>query len=102
MFLTEINIYPVKSLKGIFLQEAKVENRGLQYDRRWMITNSDGKFFTQRELPKMATIETRITRGGLTLEAPGHGEISVGFGPEMRSEQPVEIWNDTLRALRYQ
>ena len=62
MNLSEINIYPVKSLAGISLQEAKIEARGLQYDRRWMITDKQGKFFTQRELPKMATIKTRGKR----------------------------------------
>lgn len=101
MKLTEINIYPVKSLKGISLTEAKVEGRGLQYDRRWMLTNSDGKFWTQRELPKMATIETRITDNGLQLAADGHGSINVGFGPEGGEELTVEIWNDSPPALRY-
>jgi len=33
-FLSEINIYPIKSLGGISLQSATVEERGLQYDRR--------------------------------------------------------------------
>lgn len=102
MHLSEIIIYPVKSLKGISLGEAKVEGRGLQYDRRWMITDRDGKFFTQRELPRMATIETSITSGGLLLKAPGQGEISAGFGPGERFEQTVEIWNDKPQALRYQ
>lgn len=101
MKLTEINIYPVKSLKGISLHEATVEGRGLQHDRRWMLTNSDGKFWTQRELPKMATITTAITDDGLVLSAPGNGEVSAGFGPENREEQTVEIWQDSPKALRY-
>jgi uncharacterized protein YcbX len=102
MHLSQINIYPVKSLKGISLTEARVEGRGLQHDRRWMITDLDGKFFTQRELPKMATIETSITKDGLLLKAAGCGEINVGFGPDGRSEQTVEIWKDTPQALKYQ
>ncbi len=102
MHLSEINIYPVKSLKGISLKEARIEGRGLQYDRRWMITDGGGKFFTQRELPKMATIETSITADGLVLKAASHGEINAGFAPGERSEQTVEIWNDKPQALKYQ
>lgn len=101
MKLTEINIYPVKSLKGISLSEAKVEGRGLQHDRRWMLTNSEGKFWTQRELPKMATIETSFTDDGLQLAADGHGAINVGFGPDGGEERTVEIWNDSPKALKY-
>jgi uncharacterized protein YcbX len=102
MNLSEINIYPVKSLAGISLQEAKIETRGLQYDRRWMITDKQGKFFTQRELPKMATIKTSIADDGLKLEAVGHGGINVGFGPLARAEQIVAIWDDMPKALKYE
>jgi len=36
-FVSEINIYPVKSLKGVSLTSAPVQHRGLQYDRRWTL-----------------------------------------------------------------
>ena len=42
MHISEINIYPVKSLKGIGLSESRVERRGLRFDRRWMLTDPDG------------------------------------------------------------
>ncbi len=56
MHISEINIYPIKSLKGISLESSMVEERGLQYDRRWMLTTPDGMFFTQREFPQMADV----------------------------------------------
>src|SRR6476620_687020 len=65
MRISAINIYPIKSLKGISLDSAVVEERGLQYDRRWMLTTPDGMFFTQREFPRMATITTEVTGYGL-------------------------------------
>ncbi|MGI9160730.1 MAG: MOSC N-terminal beta barrel domain-containing protein, partial [Saprospiraceae bacterium] len=37
--LSEIYIYPVKSLGGIALREATLEIRGLRYDRHWMIVD---------------------------------------------------------------
>jgi uncharacterized protein YcbX len=58
--LSEIWIYPVKSLGGIALQEAKVEPRGLQYDRRWMLVDETGRFVSQREIPAMALLGTAL------------------------------------------
>jgi uncharacterized protein YcbX len=40
--LTQIWIYPIKSLGGISLSTAKVMGKGLQYDRRWMLVDETG------------------------------------------------------------
>lgn len=60
MVLSEINIYPVKSLGGISLGESKIEQRGLEFDRRWMLVDAENRFVTQRELPKMALFRLEI------------------------------------------
>jgi hypothetical protein len=39
--LSEIWIYPIKSLGGMSVPEARVTRQGLQYDRRWMLTDMD-------------------------------------------------------------
>ena len=36
--ITDLFIYPVKSLKGIALEESMTALRGFQYDREWMVT----------------------------------------------------------------
>ena len=60
LFLSDILIYPVKSLGGISVREALVQLRGLQYDRRWMLTDADGLFVSQREVPEMALLGAAI------------------------------------------
>ena len=79
MHISEINIFPIKSLRGISLDFATVEERGLQYDRRWMLTTPDGMFFTQREFPKMALISTWIEAdgSGLGVAANSFGDVFV-------------------------
>ncbi|HNP97158.1 MAG TPA: MOSC N-terminal beta barrel domain-containing protein, partial [Cyclobacteriaceae bacterium] len=52
--LEEIWIYPVKSLGGIRLPSAKVMEKGLQYDRRYMLVDESNKFITQRAFPLMS------------------------------------------------
>lgn len=58
--LSHIYLYPVKSLGGISVPESTVQLRGLQYDRRWMVTDPQGVFRTQREIPQMALLRTAI------------------------------------------
>ena len=58
--LTEIWIYPVKSLGGIMLDKANVRPKGLQSDRRWMLIDHAGVALTQRTHPAMALLKVSI------------------------------------------
>ena len=92
MRLSEINIYPIKSLKGISLDSAKVEQRGLRFDRGWMLTDKDGMFFTQREFPRMALLEVGVGDDGLDVTADGHGTLAITHLPETGDRRQVKIW----------
>jgi uncharacterized protein YcbX len=35
--LTGLTIYPIKSARGIPLEESEVDEFGLRHDRRWMV-----------------------------------------------------------------
>lgn len=65
MKITELNIYPVKSLGGISLQKAELTSKGLRFDRNWMLLDENGVFMTQRKHAEMALIHTRIEDGNL-------------------------------------
>lgn len=99
MKVTEINIYPVKSLGGISLEEATVEKRGLQYDRRWMLTDTDGEFFTQREFPKMATLSLEINANSLSISNSENEKIEVPFDFEKSKMQKIRVWQSVCEAL---
>lgn len=101
MRLTEINIYPIKSLKGVSLNEARTENRGLELDRRWMLVDERNKFLTQREIPKMATLEVGIKEGELKI-SDQKKEIFIPFKPKTNELLKVEIWASKCRALVYE
>lgn len=96
MHISEVNIYPVKSLKGISLSESKVERRGLRFDRRWMLTDLDGTFFTQRETPKMATITVEVTGDGLRATSENHGEMAIPGEPDRGLRQNVTVWQSEV------
>ncbi len=100
MKLSEINIYPIKSLKGISLNEAKVEQRGLQYDRRWMLVDENGDFFTQREFPKMATIVIDLAENGLKVSIDGFEDLFVPYQPSNDEKKiKVRVWQSVCDAI---
>lgn len=99
--LSEINIYPVKSLSGISLDESEVTDRGLKYDRRWLLVDKYGKFLTQRVLPQMSLIKVNIDKYSLIFSHKQKDDASFSIPMESYSEEENEviIWNDTVRAV---
>lgn len=77
--ISEIIIYPVKSLKGVNVQTAELTDRGLKYDRRWMLVDADNRFLTQRELPAMALPQVSIHAEGLKVCAAGAEPLFIPF-----------------------
>ena len=59
--ITELYIYPIKSLGRIQLQSATLTPKGLQYDRRWLLTDTNGQFITQRKMPELVFFKTSLT-----------------------------------------
>lgn len=101
MNISEINIYPIKSLKGISLQNSVVEKRGLRFDRRWMLTDPDGMFFTQRDVPKMAAVTVEVLGGSLRVSAESYGSIEIPFEPDRGERETVTVWDSTLIGETY-
>jgi ankyrin repeat protein len=48
-------------------QSAVVEERGLQYDRRWMLIDEENKFMTQRVYPQMALFKVSLESGNFFI-----------------------------------
>ncbi len=95
--LHSLHIYPVKSLRGVSIHEADVGGCGIAGDRRWLVTDPNGRFLTQREIAAMARLDALPTADGLQLR---HG----GRSRPVRRPDPggprreVVIWNDRLSA----
>jgi uncharacterized protein YcbX len=98
MKLTEINIYPVKSLAGISLQSSSLDAMGLRYDRRWMLVTPAGKFITQRTHPQMVLIQPQLADGVLTLTRQGMPDHHVAAISTDSTSIQVEIWNERVNA----
>lgn len=98
--LSHLFIYPIKSLGGISLTEAQVEERGLQYDRRWMLTTPDGHLLSQRDLPQMALLDVEIGTQFLRVSHRWQPipPLDIPLTPLPSSLRPVTVWDDTFEA----
>ena len=101
MKISEVNIYPIKSLRGNAVTEALVEKRGLRHDRRWIITDREGMFLTQREFPRMTLIGVDVGEEQVVLRAPGMAELTIPHQPAEGPRRPVTVWNSTVEAAEY-
>jgi uncharacterized protein len=86
-----LHVYPVKSCRGITLEAARVTPTGLADDRHWMLVRPNGRFVTQRELPRMALIGTVVSDAGLVLTAPGMPALEVPRAAA-HAARPVTVW----------
>jgi len=96
--ITDLFIYPVKSLKGIALNESMTALRGLQYDREWMVTTSDYEFITQREIPLMSMIEVSIDLDALTLSSKNNTKFQVPLLSSNTNVIKASVWGDICDA----
>ncbi len=96
--ITDLFIYPVKSLKGISLNKSETALRGLKFDREWMITNSDYEFITQREIESMATIEVSIGSGALMLSSKNNTQYTIPLDSNKSEPIQASVWGDICDA----
>lgn len=96
--LSEITLYPVKSMAGITLESSAIDAMGLQYDRRWMVVSPAGKFITQRSHPQMALIQPHLHQGQLRLSSFGLADHLVPVATPQSPYKTVQVWKDTVQA----
>jgi len=98
MHLSGLFVYPVKSLRGIAVSSATLGKRGLVGDREFMVVDGDGKFLTQRALPRMALIEPQLSSSQLMLSNPQHGSVTFEITDDGPARQ-VQVWRDTVATV---
>jgi hypothetical protein len=95
--LSALNVYPIKSARGISLAESTVDDFGLRYDRRWMVVGESGVFLSQRSHPLLALVVPSIGDGVLQIDAPGMPTLRTPLHPQDTVATSVTVWKDTCR-----
>ena len=98
--ISQLLIYPIKSLGGFSVNSAQLTDRGLQYDRRWMLVDRSNKFLTQREHPVMCLLQTSIENDKLVIYHKNNIEdkLAVPLHPAVTTTIKVNVWDDECAA----
>ncbi len=98
--ISQLFIYPVKSLGGFEINAAHLTDRGFQYDRRWMLVDSNNQFLTQREHTEMVLLQTAIEEDNLVIyyKRDVTDKISVPLNPPPAITTRVKVWDDECDA----
>ncbi len=96
--LSALYVYPVKSCRGIALDVAVLDQRGIVHDREFLIVDAENRAMTQRATPAMAHILTALTDDSLRLQFDGSDEIRIPWSAPDRAPREVTIWRDTVIA----
>ena len=99
MQITEIHIYPVKSLAGISLSTSKLSRSGLEYDRQWMVVDDQNRFLTQRTHPQMSLVQTDIQKGGLVLSNSKMETYAVPTAAPDMHHIETQVFNDPVSGV---
>lgn len=96
--IVSIHIYPIKGMGGIDIDSAKVLERGLANDRRWMLVDEKGDFITQRTDSRLALFKCKL---GTMLEVFFEGD-TISIDLEQYSSHKIEtsVWGS--RVMTYE
>ncbi|MBY4678509.1 YcbX family protein [Marinobacterium arenosum] len=98
--LSEIHLYPIKSTAGLRISRSRVQADGLPFDRRFVLSDPDGRFVTARECPALLAIRSYLRPDGLTLQAPDGDCIELSLADLQTNYQAVTVWGDRVDGQR--
>ena len=99
--VSQLFIYPIKSLGGIAKQQVEITHTGFKHDRRWMLVDEQNVFLTQRAHPQMALLQTAETETGIAVmhkQDPSQS-ILIPFKNTAQTKTKVIVWDDVCDGL---
>jgi uncharacterized protein YcbX len=95
--IAALNVYPVKSCAGVALTEGLLVETGFEFDRAWMVVDAQGRFVTQRDLPRMVLVKPTLKQHEMVLRAPGMLALHVALDA-VEAPCRVTVWKDEVAA----
>lgn len=98
--LASLYVHPIKSLGGHAVEAARLTDRGLAHDRRWMLVDPAGTFVSQREVAAMACLQVSPVTGGFRItdrRDASWWEIPATLHEGER--QRVSVWSDRVSVM---
>lgn len=96
--LSQLHIYPIKSMRGLALSHTHISASGAAFDRIFMITEPDGTFITARLYPQMVLFTPALLHDGLYLSAPDGSSAAIRFADFISDPASTEVWGNHFLA----
>lgn len=98
--LASLHLHPIKSLGGMAVSEARLSDRGLEHDRRWMLVDAEGRFVTQRELPVLAMLHTEpLVEGFRVRDTRDGAHLDLPWTVDAAHTRMCSVWSDRVRCI---
>ncbi len=99
--VSQLFIYPIKSLGGIANQSVQLTNTGFKHDRRWMLVDEQHVFLSQRSHLQMALLHITQTDAGFIVSKykDTHLQVTIPFITPPVKKIKVSIWDDACDAI---
>ena len=94
--VSNLYIYPIKSTMGISLPQASIDELGLDFDRRFVISDNSGQFISARTESTLCLVTTILTQDGITLSAPTMPTLTLVYENFSEQYQSVNVWDDEI------
>lgn len=91
-YVSSLSIYPLKSSAPIHQQSVKVLTSGLVGDRRFMLTQMDGKFITGRTHPKVRQIQCEYRDDQIILMHPSCEPLTLDSANLSSQYYATAVW----------
>jgi uncharacterized protein YcbX len=101
MVVESLAVYPIKSCRGVAVDEAVVTRRGLAFDRMWMVVDERGRFLTQRDEPGLVKVGTRFDGDVIVVSAAGAVDLVIPLRAE-GARIEVEVWKHRGPAVHHE
>ncbi len=99
MELTGIFVYPIKAMGGIALNSAKIEERGIRFDRRWMLIDDQNRFICQRQKADLALFKIEIQEDQLEVYWKGES-ITIPYIEKAYTQETIAtVWDDEVKKV---
>lgn len=98
LHVSELISYPLKSARGLSSNSLKLNSKGPNDDRRWMVVNRQHAFVTQRTSSKMCLIDIKRTDNGIQLSAPNTLPCDVAQ-PFEGIEVDSSVWGSDVKGI---
>ncbi|MGE9314965.1 MOSC domain-containing protein [Niabella sp. CJ426] len=99
--VSHLYVYPIKSLGGILLDQVKLSDRGFEHDRRFVLIDDNSRFISQREVPRMALLQTAICGSRLIVFEKGNGGDAkdLDLNPVVGDGVKVKLFKDESEGI---